>query len=233
MAGGSPTRKRIRMAAGQRFGRLVAIRAVDRDRHGAIWRLRCDCGKTTVAYASNVTSGNTRSCGCWALEVKAATGRSTATHGMRNSPEYQAWIDMRRRCEHARRKSFPTYGGRGIKVCARWRQSFKSFLTDMGLRPSPKHSLDRYPDTNGDYEPTNCRWATAKQQTRNRRSNRIISYGGQNMTLAEAGERFGIRRDTIAARLKRGWSIERALSAPAAPPSLAPSPDRSARRRCN
>jgi hypothetical protein len=121
---------------------------------------------------------------------------------------------MKYRCTNPRGRQYPDYGGRGIKVCERWLHSFEAFLEDMGRRPSPKHTLDRYPDNDGNYEPGNCRWATPKEQQRNRRCNRIIEFAGQRLPLSAWGERLGLPPETIAARLDRGCSVERALTAP-------------------
>ena len=131
------------------------------------------------------------------------------THGKSNTKEWWAWVLMRRRCMYEKATSFPTYGARGITVDPNW-LVFENFFADMGKRPSPQHSLDRV-DNDGPYTKTNCRWATKKEQARNRRSNRLIEYGGVTRTLAEWGEVTGIARDTIAYRLRAGWSIEKAL----------------------
>lgn len=128
------------------------------------------------------------------------------THGLsriggEKTPEYRAWQAMISRCERPANKSFSDYGGRGIAVCARWRESFAAFLEDMGTRPSPKHSLDRHPDNNGNYEPGNCRWATAEEQQLNRRD--TIRIGGR--LLREAANAAGLNFITVKGRIYRGW----------------------------
>lgn len=124
-------------------------------------------------------------------------------HGMTKSPEFFCWHNMRMRCSTPTSSSYHLYGARGIKVCPRWSDSFENFLADMGPRPSPKHSLDRI-DSNGNYEPANCRWATAAEQAANRRSVRNITHGGVTASIAEWARRTGLKEATIAYRLNRG-----------------------------
>lgn len=133
----------------------------------------------------------------------------------RTDPTYNSWLSMHQRCEYPAHKSYARYGGRGISVCARW-SDFKLFLEDMGDRPKGM-TLDRWPNTNGNYEPGNCRWATYKQQQRNRRSNRLIDFNGETKPLVEWAELYGIRRDTLAYRLKTGMPMGQALSRPVEP----------------
>lgn len=120
---------------------------------------------------------------------------------------------MIRRCENPKTFGFARYGGRGIRVCERWRNSFTAFLADMGERPSASHSLDRI-NTNGNYEPENCRWATRLQQNRNSRNNTLIEWNGETLCIAEWAERTGISKFVLSMRLLRGWSIERTLTFP-------------------
>jgi hypothetical protein len=116
------------------------------------------------------------------------------------------------RCTSKGHHAYPNYGGRGIIVCARWLKSFERFWEDVGNRPSPKHSLDRFPDNNGDYEPGNVRWATVKEQRNNSRQNRVLEYGGVQLTLSQWSERTGIESSTVSARIRAGWTVEEAMT---------------------
>jgi hypothetical protein len=120
------------------------------------------------------------------------------------------------RCNDPKVRSYKDYGGRGIKVCEQWK-SFECFMRDMGPKPSPKHSLDRYPDNNGNYESSNCRWATASEQRRNARDNVYVEYEGERMLLVVLMERLGLNQSVVAGRLKMGWSLADALALPTRP----------------
>ena len=129
-----------------------------------------------------------------------------------NPLEYRAWGDMKTRCFNPRFKDFHLYGGRGVTVCERWKLSFVAFYSDMGPKPSPLHSLDRE-DSDGNYEPNNCRWATAREQARNwKHRNRRIAFQGENLLLSEWAERLGFSRESLRDRLSSGWPVERALT---------------------
>ena len=134
----------------------------------------------------------------------------TITHGKSRTAEYKIWHHMIRRCDVRSHKFFKNYGGRGIKVCDRWRD-FASFYEDMGPRPSPKHTIDRK-DNDGDYEPRNCRWATRWQQNQNTRKSVIIEHDGECHSMSEWARRLGMSRQTLRLRLKNGWSVEDALT---------------------
>ena len=151
---------------GNRFGRLVVVYRDGRSGNDAAWQCRCDCGKTRRVRADHLSSGATTSCGCY----RRANLLSMVTkHARAGTPEYRAWKGMKTRCTNDREKGWKNYGGRGIRVCDRWLNSFEAFLADVGPRPSPQHSIDRFPDNDGNYEPGNVRWATRKQQSENRR----------------------------------------------------------------
>lgn len=146
-----------------------------------------------------------------------ARSRGRLRHGQavhpEATPEYRAWVGMRQRCENPDNGKYLIYGGRGIKVCDRW-QVFENFFADMGSKPTPLHSLDRYPNPNGDYEPANCRWATAGEQSRNRRSNRLVRIDGKRMPLAAVVELYDADYGLVAVRLRRGWPLRKALTHP-------------------
>lgn len=133
-------------------------------------------------------------------------------HGDWNSREYRAWIEARTRCLNPKHHAYDRYGGRGITVCERW-NDYANFLADMGRRPSAIHQLDRI-DNDGNYEPSNCRWVTAKEQSRNRRNNRLVTINGEVVPVAVAAERFGVSASLVRGRLKRGYSVEEALRLP-------------------
>lgn len=173
---------------GLRFNRLVVERKLnERSSNGGVqWECQCDCGGKVVSSSDSLRRGNTQSCGCLRLE-------KITLHGMRNAPEYRCWSSMKSRCSNPRHRGFKDYGGRGISVCDRW-QVFENFLADMGPRPSDGHSIDRYPNNDGNYEPENCRWATAKQQIDNRRrpkQKRIVHIRGLEFrTVSDAAAHF-------------------------------------------
>lgn len=201
---------------GQRFGLLVVVRWSGRDVwKRAVWESRCDCGKSVAVKAWNLKNGHQQSCGC---DKKRRIGNANATHGHtrgdKPSKAYTAWLGIRRRCLNKNSQDYPDYGGRGITVCARWLDSFEDFLADVGEPPTAGHSIDRYPDNDGNYEPGNVRWATLSQQAVNKRNNRLLTLDGVALTVADWGRRTGFGLKRIHARLKRGWPVEKALTTP-------------------
>lgn len=190
---------------GRRFGRLVALEITGRRGRYIQWRCRCDCGREVTTRTAALTGGTTQSCGCLALEVR---GRTNRTHGRGHSREYMAWLNMRQRCTNSNRTDWPHYGGRGITICPEW-DSFERFYADMGA-VSAGHSLDRI-DVNGNYEPTNCRWATKTEQARNTRANRLLTFDGRTQTMRAWSEDIGVAYTTLASWLKR-MSVAAALS---------------------
>ena len=169
---------------------------------------RCKCGQVKEVIFRSIREGTSKSCGCYCIELATKHGHASDGH---LTEIYMVWSSMIRRCNDLNNK---TYGGRGIKVCERW-LDFNNFYSDMGDRPSEKHSLDRYPNNNGDYEPSNCRWATRIEQSRNRRSNRLIEFQGETKCLKEWAEQMNINRSTIIQRINKGESIEESLTKPA------------------
>lgn len=201
---------------GARFGELVVL-GVCGERGGRL-KAQCSCGTIGEWRRTVLVSGNTKSCGCRKFSGFKRTqprhGHSRADNG-RASPEYSCWRSMIKRCAPGSR-FFSRYGARGISVCARWRDSFENFLADMGLRPSPKHSIDRI-NNDGNYEPGNCRWATAELQQRNKGNNVRLTFQGVTLTLTEWAQRHGVDRTGVKRRLLAGESIEQALTAPRRP----------------
>lgn len=133
---------------------------------------------------------------------------------MSRSPEYRCWSNMIQRCYNKDHPEYLRYGDRGIRVCDSWKQSFAEFLSDMGNRPSNRHSLDRI-NNHGNYEKGNCHWTVTKNQARNRRTNRWITYNGETLVLKDWADRIGIASPNLAMRLDKGWPLELALTAPA------------------
>lgn len=161
---------------GKRFGRLTVLESW-RDRSFSqprrLCKCACECGNVTTIRATNLQSGNTQSCGCLHMERLKSDhwkhGQSGAHGNKARSSEYRAWDAMKARCLNPKTKRFAYWGGCGITICERW-MKFENFFADMGPKPSPKHSLDRWPNPAGNYEPGNCRWATVLEQRHNRRS---------------------------------------------------------------
>lgn len=167
------------------------------------WRARyqkylCSCGNVKYLMKGNVDSGRTRSCGC------------LVGHGLAGTPEHVSWAAMRSRCNRSSHVHYRSYGGRGITVCAEWDKSFKQFLSDMGRKPTKNHSIDRI-DENGNYEPSNCRWATPKDQANNRRNNVYLTIGDKTTTRSIWSDISGTKYSTIHERQRRGWSDEEAV----------------------
>jgi hypothetical protein len=162
--------------------------------------------------SGNLTSGHTRSCGCLVTEhCKTKLKASHSSHGLSKTPEYETWLAIRKRCHDESAKDYYRYGGRGIAVCERWRESFEAFYQDMGPRPSPDHSIDRK-DNNAGYSPNNCRWATTEEQANNRSTNVTYLIDGENLTLAQIARMHQLNPATIKKRLKCGKSLAEAVA---------------------
>ena len=176
----------------------------------------CDCGKTTTKRFQLLRIGKTKSCGCLRRENGVRRGKSSVRHGEgrngKETAEYRAWAAMLSRCNNEDHRAFKNYGARGIRVCERWSR-YEAFLEDMGRRPSDKHSIDRI-DNDGDYCPENCKWSTPIEQNRNNRNARLLTLRGKTMTATEWSYETGIGRETIYARLKRGWTVKQTLTTP-------------------
>jgi hypothetical protein len=200
------------VAVGMRFGRWL-VTDVTADNSSGLCRCRCDCGSIRVVSVSTLLLGRSKSCGCRRAIVSS---EFNATHRMSKTATYRIWKGIHNRCNNPNVNGYANYGGRGIRVCDRWRESFEAFMADMGECPSSRHSIDRI-DVNGHYEPSNCRWATSREQSRNTRVNCHIAANGQTRLLVEWSEVSGLSVSLIWARINRlGWSPDRAVSTPAA-----------------
>ena len=182
---------------GQRFGRLTVMRkaghAADRS---TLWECKCDCGNTTIARRGNIIYGRTLSCGCLGKERRAETNTK---HNMSDMPLYYAWSTMRSRCANPKSHKYKMYGERGIKVCREWKNDFKAFYDHVSKLPhfgEEGRTLDRIND-NGDYEPGNVRWATAKEQANNTRRNVFFEVNGERYSVRGYAEKFGIPYDRV------------------------------------
>jgi hypothetical protein len=175
------------------------------------WSCRCDCGRTLDVVAGELRAGQ-KSCGCARAAFIADAKREHGETGARTTPEYRTWKAMRERCHSPNHAMFANYGARGITVCERW-GCFENFLADMGRKPSPTHSIDRI-NNDGNYEPGNCRWATAEEQSRNRRNVYAITIDGKTATLGEWCAVYGVSPATALRRISRGATPEAAVSTP-------------------
>lgn len=199
------------LAPGDRFHMLKLVEPIAKGRYPT-WKVQCDCGTEIVTRAARFRGKRPLlSCGCYRVPREGNPNAATK-HRL-----YSLWHGMISRTKN---ENDPIYGGRGIKVCERWktgdgdRIGFQCFLEDMGPRPSPKHSIDRYPNNDGDYEPTNCRWATNKEQSRNRRQNIFVEVDGKRLCLMDAVPllKSVVDYDCVLSRLDRGWPLKHAIS---------------------
>lgn len=181
-----------------KYGKLEYLSLDGKKGRHQLVNCKCECGKVAVKRLADLRSGHVQSCGC--LVTK---------HNLSRTPEYQVWASMLKRCQNPKAHSYRLYGGRGIAVCAEW-QSFTTFLADMGLRPSPVHSIERI-NNNGNYEKNNCKWATAAEQANNKVNSRFYEWNGQRLTTSQWASQLGVSREKLIYRLKH-WSIEKALT---------------------
>lgn len=203
---------KIKDMNGKSFGRLIVVERAPNLSGRPAWLCKCSCGVSAVVRGQSLRSGATTSCGCYMKELNPTRNlRHGHSPAIGKSGEYMAWNSMIQRCTNAQCASYAGYGARGIGVCDEWLH-FVNFLRDMGARP-PGHSLDRKDNNNG-YSPSNCRWATRKQQQRNTRANRRIEWNGERLTLVEWSEKTGLSAETIRNRLRNGWRVEHALTVP-------------------
>lgn len=228
---------------GERFGRLLVLGRSPAMSMKPRWRVRCECGAEKDVSGSNLRTGHTQSCGCLHREALIEVGKRTgaangragalkrrrinAAGARRRRPRqyarvYRCWIAMIGRCRStrptpSRAKTYANYAGRGITVCAAWRNSFEAFHAYMGDPPTERHTLDRFPDNDGNYEPGNVRWATVSQQNRNMRNTLVVTVDGVRVSLRDLAEQRGIRFSRARYRFVRGWPLDRILNPNAYP----------------
>lgn len=201
------------------FGRLYVESLHEKRKQGSkgaqrFWRCRCLCGNFTLARTGALKIGHKKSCGCLQREsVIKRNAKWGIPYVHKNSTgSYNIWMSMRGRCTNPNHPAWHRYGGRGIKVCRRWMQSYDNFFKDMGFRPR-RMSLDRI-DNDGPYSKKNCRWATRFQQSVNKSTNHRLTYKGRTQTLTEWANEIGIRMSILSHRIGYGWSAHRALTEP-------------------
>lgn len=203
-----PARKDI---SGTVFGRWTVVCLSEVKKKKAYWRCQCSCGTIRDVKSDSLTSGKSQSCGCFSRDCRKTHGRSRT-----GDLTYESWRSIRYRCENPSCKAYPRYGGRGISVCERWRL-FENFISDMGERPSKKYSIERI-DNDGNYEPSNCRWADMVEQGNNREYCKRFHFLGKSQTLTQWAREFGVARHLVFSRIKRGCDLQEALL----PPSVVP-----------
>lgn len=221
--GGS--KKIVRISIGAKFGRLTILSRISGPQveldSNAQWELLCDCGARHIAIGQQIWSGRIRSCGCAGVKHgHARAGRVSIT--------MNSYRSMLARCSDPNINGYENYGGRGIAVCDRWRESFENFLADMGERPGKGMTLDRFPNRDGNYEPGNVRWAPWKDQERSRRNNKMLTYRGETLCVSAWVEKLGISRHHLNHRLKT-LSVDDAFSAAIALRSVSSAERRSRR----
>lgn len=187
---------------------VLSYSAKSENKTKATWRCLCECGNISEVTGNNLVSGHTRSCGC--LQIKAMEARRI--YAKEHAAEYAVWRSIKQRTSTTAGKNVAWYGH--ISMCPEWYESFDAFLRDMGKRPGKGFSIERKNNAL-DYSASNCVWATAQDQANNRRTNHVITFDGETLTVAQWSRRTGIKEHTIAARIRKsGWTPEAALTTP-------------------
>lgn len=198
---------------GQKFGVLRVLSRISSRSGRACFSCQCECGNKIDVVGQHLRRGAVTSCGCKKVERAKKNAINFVTHGKTNSPEFRTWTQMISRCTNKNDYRYPRYGGRGITVDERWLESFEAFLEDVGRRPNPTDELDRI-ENDGNYEPGNVRWVSAKVNCNNRSSNRLITYNGRTQSMTLWAEEMGLEPATLRVRLESNWGVERALTQP-------------------
>lgn len=194
------------------YGRLTVLEFIERKNRNSYWKCKCDCGNEIIIPITYLTSGDTKSCGCLRKETTATLSKKNSF--VKNKRLYTIWIDMKRRCYNKKRNAYIYYGLKGIKICEEWKDNFKAFQ-EWAFKSGYKDNLtiDRI-DTNKDYEPRNCRWATIKEQNNNMSSNHIIEYKGEKYTLSQLAEKYNLDYSLVKNRIRYNWDIEKIITTP-------------------
>ena len=204
------TRYNFKDLTGQKFGRLTVIKQVGKNKHGSyLWFCKCDCGNIKTTVGTLLRKGETKSCGCLSKE-NLEKGR-VGTHRMSESVEYRTWLHIKWRCLNKNCPRYKNYGGRRIKMCNDWLESFGNFYKDMGKRPENKSSIDRI-DNNKGYYKENCHWATRTEQARNKRNNKMLIYKGETRCLSDWAEKLNMNYNTLYSKLNMGQSVKKVFN---------------------
>lgn len=200
------------ISIGDRFKMLVVLERLGSRNKKRYWKCLCDCGNVKEVSSAELNYGRVKSCGCLKTQVLGIRSR---THGQsmggKVTSVYNAWRGMIHRCYNPNATRFENHGGRGIKVCDRWLQSFENFFEDMGDKPTSLHSLDRHPNNDGDYELSNCRWATQRQQCANRRNSKYCEYDGKNMIISDWARYLNVNDRTLRDYIERNGIVKAVL----------------------
>lgn len=206
--------KKYKDITNQRFGNLLAIKRIARIDRKTLWLFKCDCGNEIILPLAYVTSGDTKSCGCYRKKVTSVKGKESKKHGMVKSRLYSIWSGMKQRCYNNKKNSYKYYGNKNIIVCENWKNNFMSFYNWAILNGyNATLTIDRI-DLNGNYEPQNCRWATIKEQNNNTSKNHWIEYNNEKLTMAQFAEKYEIPYDIVRNRIRYNWSIDRIVNTP-------------------
>lgn len=196
---------------GKTFGKLTVLGFAEINNKRTMWLCQCECGNTSTVAAEHLKTGNTTSCGC---NLKEKVGGGKITHGLSKTRLYIAWSNMKSRCYNQSNPHYVNYGGRGINICNEWYYDFVPFYEwALSNGYADNLTIDRT-DVNGNYEPNNCRWITAKEQSNNTTANRHIEYKGKVFTVSQLSDKLKIPYATLLNRVNKGWSMEQIVNAP-------------------
>ena len=205
----------IETIVGCKYGRWTVSEEAAKKNGLRQFLCRCDCGSVSVVGLRSLMSGNSKSCGCYnkdrIVEYFTTHGEGSSKQGI--TPEYRTWSEIKKRCCSSRPLYKKYYLEKGISVCREWLNNYEQFLSDMGRKPTPKHSIDRIDNSKG-YSKDNCRWATMSEQNNNRTSSRVLTYRGISKTMMEWAIELKVNYFTLRTRLHDGWTVERAFETP-------------------